>query len=256
MNRTNSPEQWTAQPISPEKKSGRKNPGCLVGLAAALGLLLVLGLGILYLLQNPQLLRSIDPAVQPGAALAVQTNAAAESAGLTPISGVMPPTWTPQSGPENQAATPQVTQAFTRIGTYTPVPSAFSFNRPETETAGKQEINPLEYNEISLALLLEYPAVYTDKKIILEGQIISFGEVSTPAGLQFGVQIIPLDDGSEEEQFWSPVLVLNLPPDPLFELNKPLRIYAVGMENENNIYVQELYWNAPILLAASYEILE
>ena len=254
--RINAPEQWKAQPISPEKKSGRNSWGCLAGLTGAMGVLLLLGFGALYLMRHPNLWRTDGQAAIPATGVPGQENTLLESSGLTPISGEMPPTWTPQSAQDNYPETPQATQVFSRLGTSTPYPSAVPFSRSETETAGLEEINPLEYSEVSLALLLEYPGVYTDKKLKIEGQIISFGEVSTLGGLQFGVQIIPLNDGLEEDQFWTPVLVLNLPPDPLFELNKPLRIYALGAENVNNIRVQELYWDAPILLAVSYEIME
>ena len=252
--RINTPEHWKAQPISPEKKSGRNSWGCLAGL---MGILLLLGFGALYLLRHPNLWRTDGQAANPATAVPGQENMLLESSGLTPISGEMPPTWTPQSVQDNYLGNPlRLPRHFpAQAPTHrTPALSPSAVRRPKLPDWKKSIL----WNTVKSVwpCCLNIPMSIRTKKLKIEGQIISFGEVSTPNGLQFGVQIIPLNDGAEEEQFWTPVLVLNLPPDPLFVLNKPLRIYALGAENMNNIRVQELYWDAPILLAVSYEVLD
>jgi len=106
--------------------------------------------------------------------------------------------------------------------------------------------------------LLDYyrnPGKYTDQPVSISGQVVGFGEAAVDGKLVFALQLGVSPDQVSLDTVLSPLLVLNIPPDPGIQINALVKISGLGAEAKEEILLQGVRWDGPIFQGSSLEFI-
>lgn len=242
---------FNAAPYSPAKSKGigrlikkaaeTSPPWWKVALGTSGGALLIAGGMLLVVLAYFVYLNILVPRQVDAQVVALQSTI---NVPLSYTRTVLLPSATPEIT-EPPAATASPDPTVTK--TLTTVPSA---------TVTLTESNPiLEYAPVDFMEYYLDPGKYVDQPLTISGQIVGFGEALVNGELVFSLQLGVAPEEASDDTVLSPLLVLNLQPDPNLQINALVIISGLGAEANDEILVQGMRWDGPVFQGNSLEFI-
>jgi hypothetical protein len=164
-----------------------------------------------------------------------------------------PPSYTrtaflPSATPE-MTVTPAATASpeSTVTQTLTAVPSATA-----SVLASK---TALQYVPVEFMEYYQNTGKYMQQPVSISGQVVGFGEAMVDGELVFSLLLGVPPDEAVVDTVLSPLLILNIQPDPNLQINALVIIYGLGVEANEETYVQGMRWDGPVFQGSNLEFI-
>jgi hypothetical protein len=113
----------------------------------------------------------------------------------------------------------------------------------------------LEYAPVSFMEYYQDPGKYVAKPLAISGQVVGFGEALVNGELVFSIQLGMNPGEALADTAISPLLILNIAPDPNLQINDLVIISGLGAQAAEEILIHGVHWDGPIFQGSSLKFI-